>query len=350
MQTITCGTGRSYDIIVGRDIIDKSGELIRKVSQAKRAVIISDTNVAPIYADRVAGSLYSAGFEPARACFKAGEKSKNLNIISEFYSIFSDAGITRDDIIIALGGGVTGDMAGFAAATWLRGVDFVQIPTSLLAQVDSSVGGKTGVDLPVGKNLVGAFWQPSLVICDIDTLKTLPEKYFTDGMAEIIKYGRILSKSLFEKLENFEINSILEDVISECISLKVDVVEKDERESDRRRLLNFGHTIGHAIEKLQKYEGLTHGQAVAVGMAYITKAGEIAGVTAPDTYARLVNLLQQYSLPIEVKGITNKQLCTAAMNDKKCTGNSINLVLLKEIGCAFIERMGFTEFEGFIGL
>jgi len=271
MKTVFVKTGRPYEILIEHGILDNAGEYIRPLTKAVRAVIISDTNVSPIYSERVKNSLEKSGFETSVFVFEAGESSKRLSTIEKMYTHLFEHNITRTDIIVALGGGVTGDMAGFAAATYLRGIDFVQIPTSLLAQVDSSVGGKTAVDLPAGKNLVGAFWQPILVLIDSDTLNTLPEKFFKDGLGEVVKYGCIRSKSLFERLENENAKDFIDDIIFECVSIKRDVVERDERDTGERAILNFGHTLGHALEKLNGYTNLTHGEAVAAGSAIITR-------------------------------------------------------------------------------
>ena len=299
MKTVEVKTGRPYNILIEHGIIDHAGEYIRPLTKAIRAVIISDTNVSPIYSQRVKNSLENNGFETSVFVFQAGESSKRLSTIEKMYTHLFEHNITRTDIIIALGGGVTGDMAGFAAATYLRGIDFVQIPTSLLAQVDSSVGGKTAVDLPTGKNLVGAFWQPILVLIDSDTLDTLPEKFFKDGLGEVVKYGCIRSESLFERLENENAKDFIDDIIFECVSIKRDVVEHDEHDTGERAILNFGHTLGHALEKLNNYENLTHGEAVSAGSAIITRISENNGLTAKGTAQRLENLLKKYELPIK---------------------------------------------------
>ena len=225
MKKVEVKTGRPYNIYIEHGIISDAGKYVREVTKAIRAVIVSDSNVAPIYAQKVENSLKENGFETSLFVFEAGEERKRLSTIEQMYMHFFEHNMTRSDIIVALGGGVTGDMAGFAAASYLRGIDFVQIPTSLLSQVDSSVGGKTGVDLPTGKNLVGAFWQPSVVLIDPDTLNTLPQKFFNDGMGEVIKYGCIRSPELFEKLGNQNARDIIDEIIFECVSIKRDVVE-----------------------------------------------------------------------------------------------------------------------------
>ena len=349
MKEIFVKTGRPYNILIEHDILDKSGEYIRPLTKAVRAVIVSDTNVSPIYSQRVKNSLENNGFETSVFVFQAGESSKRLSTIEKMYTHLFEHNITRTDIIIALGGGVTGDMAGFAAATYLRGIDFVQIPTSLLAQVDSSVGGKTAVDLPTGKNLVGAFWQPILVLIDSDTLDTLPEKFFKDGLGEVVKYGCIRSESLFERLENENAKDFIDDIIFECVSIKRDVVEHDERDTGERAILNFGHTLGHALEKLNNYENLTHGEAVSAGSAIITRMSENNGLTAKGTAQRLENLLKKYELPINAD-FPLSDIISATRGDKKSTGTSIKFVFLKEIGNCFVQKIDTADFGEFFGV
>lgn len=347
MRTLKVETGRPYDIIIKNGIIDNCGEFIKKVSKAMRVAVISDTNVFPIYGDKVVNSLTNSGYQVCSFTFEAGEKSKNLTTISKMYDFLAENHITRTDLIVALGGGVTGDMAGFAAASYLRGIDFVQIPTSLLAQVDSSVGGKTGVDIGAGKNLVGAFWQPVLVLIDSNTLNTLPQYYFEDGMAEVIKYGCIKDKSLFDKLEKVNAADCIDDIIYNCVAIKRDVVSRDEREKGERALLNFGHTLGHALEKINNFTSLSHGQAVAIGMCMITKASEKAGLTEKGSAKRIENLCKKYNLPTYSE-ISKTEIARAASSDKKTNGSSIKLALLKEIGESYLEKIEISELEDFI--
>ncbi|MFQ9951089.1 MAG: 3-dehydroquinate synthase, partial [Clostridium sp.] len=262
-------------------------------------------------------------------------------------SEFVDRGLTRTDFVVALGGGVTGDMAGFAAASYLRGVPFIQIPTSLLAQIDSSVGGKTGVDLPQGKNLIGAFWQPSLVLIDPDTLSTLPEHFFADGMGEAIKYGCIRSQSLLERLERENAKDFLEDMIRECVDCKRVIVEHDEKEKGERMLLNFGHTLGHALEKVYGYQKLSHGEAVGIGMVLMTQASERAGITKPGTARRIANVLARYQLPVSDPA-PMADLVKAACSDKKSAGSSIRLVLLSSIGESLIHTVPHAQLLEFL--
>ena len=336
MKKVHVNTGKPYDIFIERGITKNCGEYIRNVSKAKKAMIISDTNVSPIYGERVKKSLSEFGFDTFSFVFEAGEQSKRLDTIYSMYSELIDNAFTRSDIIVALGGGVTGDMAGFAAATYLRGIDFVQIPTSLLSQVDSSVGGKTGVDIPQGKNLVGAFWQPSAVLIDPDTLDTLTPHFFADGMGEVIKYGCIKSTELFDILESCDnIKSIIDDIIYRCVSIKRDVVERDETDKGERALLNFGHTLGHAIEKEHNFQEISHGQAVAVGMVMITKASEEKGISEKGTANRISELCRKYNLPVSDR-ISLKSIVKSSFSDKKSTGSSISLVVLDRIGSSRI--------------
>ena len=349
MRTIHVNTGRPYDIFIERGIIDNCGEYVKKLSQAQKVTVITDTNVAPHYKWKVFNSLESAGFQVTSHIFNAGEESKTLDTIAEMYNTLAKFKMSRKDVIVALGGGVAGDMAGFAAATYLRGIDFIQIPTSLLAQVDSSVGGKTGVDLSFGKNLVGAFHQPIAVLIDPDTLNTLPDYYLSDGMAEVIKYGCIKDKDLFENLETQSAYDHIEDIIERCVSIKRDVVSRDEKEKGERMHLNFGHTLGHAIEKIYNYTGISHGRAVAIGMVLITRASEKAGITEAGTAEKIENLCHKYDLPTRTdKEISFAEAAQAAAGDKKTTGNEINLVLLKKIGESYTQKKKLDELEDFI--
>ena len=349
MKTIEVKTGRPYNIYIEHGIIKNAGKFVRDVSKAVRAVIISDSNVAPIYADIVENSLKENGFETSMFVFEAGEERKRLATIAKMYEHFFEHSITRTDIIVALGGGVTGDMAGFAAASYLRGIDFVQIPTSLLSQVDSSVGGKTGVDLPTGKNLVGAFWQPNVVLIDPDTLDTLPQKFFNDGMGEVIKYGCIRSKSLFERLERENAKGIIDDIIYECISIKRDVVENDERDTGERAILNFGHTFGHALEKLHNYSGITHGEAVAVGALTLTKITEEKNITANGVSEKISTLLKKYNMPTETE-FSLTDIVKATKGDKKSSGKSLNFIFIRDIGECFINKIENDKIPEFFGI
>ena len=347
MKTVHVHTGRPYDIFIERGVIDSCGAVIRRLSKAEKVTVVTDTNVAPHYQWRVLNALAAQDLQTNTFIFPAGEESKHLGTVSALYKTLADFRMTRRDVIVALGGGVCGDMAGFAAATYLRGIDFIQIPTSLLAQVDSSVGGKTGVDLPQGKNLVGAFHQPIAVLIDPDTLNTLPDKFIADGMGEVIKYGCIKDAAFFSFLEREDALSNIEDVIETCVSVKRDVVSRDEREAGERMLLNFGHTLGHAIEKLYGFTGITHGMAVAVGMVMMARAGEMHGVTEAGTAERIVRLCEKYGLPTSDPAALS-DIAEAAKGDKKTAGSNINLVLLRKLGESFIHPLPVSELEAFL--
>ena len=346
MRSLRVNVGKGYEILIEKGIISSCGDYIKNVSKAKKVCLISDTNVYPIYKDKVIKSLEENGFEVIKYVFEAGEGSKTIQTVIEMVEFMAENALTRNDLVVVLGGGVCGDMAGFAASIYLRGIEFAQIPTSLLAQVDSSVGGKTAVDLPQGKNLCGAFHQPCIVLIDPDTLNTLTPEYFSDGMAEAIKMGCIKSSSLFEKIENEDAKEIIDDIIFECVSLKATVVENDEKEKGERALLNFGHTAGHAIEKLHNFTTISHGEAVGIGMVIVSKAGEANGITEKGTADRIIKVLQKYNLKIK-DNHSLTDIITAMNSDKKRTGTAINFILLYSIGESFINPINNEEIEKF---
>lgn len=348
-KIIHVNAGVAYDVIIERNLLGRCGELIKNVlPKAQRALIISDSNVAPLYADKVKASLESAGYMTFVHTFPAGEDNKRLAEIEQMYAAMAAAELSRTDFAVALGGGVTGDMCGFAAATYLRGIKFVQIPTTILSQNDSSVGGKTGIDLECGKNLVGSFHQPCLVLADADTLDTLPQRYITDGFGEIIKHGCIKSAELFELIENHGADmNMIEDLTARSIEIKSGVVERDERESGERMLLNFGHTLGHAIEKCCNFTGYAHGEAVGIGMLMMTRASETAGLTQQGTSDRIEAVLKKCNMPTTC-GFSYEEICAAAMLDKKRRNDSINIVLLKSIGDSFIYNVKCADLLGFV--
>ena len=279
MRKICVNTRNSYEIIVQKGIFEHCSEVIANFFNSRNTVIVTDETVYRIYGKIFEDKLLKEGFKIGFFVLKDGEKSKNLNNLSLLYEFLSESEITRDDFIIAFGGGIVGDLAGFAAASFLRGISFVQIPTTLVAQVDSSIGGKTAVNIGSGKNLVGAFHQPSLVICDSNLLSTLNSKTFFDGMGEVIKYAVAFSESLFDKLSQANIYDILEEVIFDCIICKKNIVENDEHDFANRMRLNFGHTVGHAIEKYNNYINISHGQAVSIGMVYVIQQGDKLVIT-----------------------------------------------------------------------
>mgnify|MGYP005770241933 FL=1 len=353
MMEMTVHTSTPYQILIARGCLDETGPRAAKLFRANgKAMIVSDSNVMPLYGDRVEKSLEAAGITCFRFTFPAGETSKRLSVIEQIYAALAENRFTRTDFLVALGGGVVGDMTGFAAATFLRGMGFVQIPTSLLAQVDSSVGGKTGVDLPQGKNLVGAFHQPRLVLIDPDTLGTLPPRYFADGMGEVIKYGCIRSRDLFDSLAQSRLtpdHPDLERVLYECVDIKRIVVEHDEHDTGERMILNFGHTLGHALEKLHNFEVLSHGEAVGIGMVLVTEAAERNGITPAGTVARIRSLLTLYGLPTEDPSIPLSDAVAATSVDKKSLGGSLNLVVLSELGNAVVHPVPKAEVPAFFG-
>lgn len=342
---ISVATSAPYSILIERGCLKRVGQCAAKLFPAgARAAVVSDSNVLPLYGKAVAASLRDAGFRVFSASFPAGEQSKRLSTVESLYSFFSESGLTRSDFAVALGGGVTGDIAGFAAATWLRGIRFLQIPTSLLAQIDSSVGGKTGVDIPQGKNLVGAFHQPALVLIDPDTLRTLPQAFFADGMGEAIKYGCIRDRPLFDRIRDTDVRTDIEPMIARCVDIKREVVERDEFDNGDRMLLNFGHTFGHALEKLHGYHGLTHGAGVGIGMVMMSRLGEAAGLTKPGTADEIASVLQEYNLPVSDR-FNLDRLTEATLPDKKGRGDEITLILLRKIGDGFLYRVPREKFR-----
>ena len=347
MKVINVKASQSYDVIVGSELIEKAPDYLNNVLKSRRTVIVSDDNVYPLHGIKLKNALSAAGFDVHEFVFTHGEQSKSHTTLLELYSFLAEHNITRQDSILALGGGVTGDLTGFAAASYLRGIDYVQIPTSLLAQIDSSVGGKTAVDIPAGKNLVGAFKQPKLVLADIDTLATLPEVFFNDGMGEAVKYGMIWSEKLFELIESGHVKDRLEEMITACIDIKREVVETDEFDTGLRMTLNFGHTLGHSIEKTQNFCGLSHGQAVAVGMYLITKAAEKHGMIVSPISDRLKACLETNKLPWSVD-IPAGTLFENSINDKKRFADDINIIVCRTVGKAEIVKMPISEYKNLI--
>ena len=348
MKKLTVNVNPKYDILIEKGLLSKAGELVKTVLTGKKLALISDTNVYPLYGESVKASLEAQGYAVYEYVFRAGEVSKKPQTVLDMVEFMADKGMTRGDGVVALGGGVCGDMAGFAASIFLRGIDFVQIPTTLLSQVDSSVGGKTGVDLPQGKNLCGAFHQPRLVIIDPNVLDTLTDHFFADGMGEVIKYGCIKSPSLFARLENENPKDFIEDLIFESVDTKRIVVENDEKEHGERALLNFGHTCGHAIEKLWNFETVSHGEAVGIGMVMIAKAGENIGITEQGTADRIKTLLEKYSMKTE--DIHSVAEIISAMNaDKKRTDTGIKFAMISKIGESFIKSVPMEDIPKMFG-
>lgn len=346
MKRIKVRTSHPYEVIIERGGINKCGEYISFVTRSRKAAVITDNIVGDIYLKTVTDSLEKNGFECTSFVFPNGEQSKNLINLGNIFDFLSESNITRSDVIVALGGGVVGDITGFAAASFLRGVDYVQIPTTLLAQIDSSVGGKTAIDIPGGKNLVGAFKQPALVICDSDTLKTLTKEILSDGMAEAVKYGMIRDKKLFELIESHDLNTIdnvMDEMVYTCIDIKRDVVEHDEFDNSERMILNFGHTLGHALEGWHNYTNFTHGMGVAAGMCMITKK-----LCSAEIYNRLEKCLKNYKLPTDTD-IPMSELLPYCSKDKKRNSGSLSYIICNEIGKADIVKVSVDEFYRLMG-
>lgn len=345
MKTIHVKASAEYDVIAADGILSDLGKYVRDISQVCRAALISDDKVFSLYGETAVKSLESAGFDTCVHTFANGEKSKNFAELEKILNFLAENKITRTDIVIALGGGVTGDMAGFASAIYLRGIRFIQVPTTLLAAVDASVGGKTAVDLACGKNLAGAFHQPAMVLCDTDTFKTLGNIELADGISEAIKCGMINDKPLFDMLYGGKCVDY-EEIIYHAVNVKRNVVEEDEFDTGSRQLLNFGHTLGHAIEKCSNF-AVSHGHAVAIGMAVFTKAAEKTGFCESGTYAQLCTALDNNNLPTECE-FSAEELIDTMLSDKKRAGNEITLVLPKKIGECVLHKIQVSALEDFI--
>ena len=330
MKTVTVRASTTYEVKIGSCILSALGSEVKAICKASKACIISDSNVFPLYGSAAVESLCDAGMDVVSFVFSAGEQSKNGETYLELMNFLAENQLTRCDCLIALGGGVVGDLTGFAAATYLRGIPYIQVPTTLLAAVDSSVGGKTAIDLPAGKNLCGAFYPPCLVLCDIDTLNTLPEEIFRDGCAEVIKYGVLYDEDLFDMLSQKGLSFCRENVIARCVELKRNVVAEDEFDKGERMKLNLGHTVGHGIEAQSGYS-LSHGKAVAIGMAIVARSAAKSGICTTETAERIQNTLRLFGLPIRTEYNANS-LYESALSDKKRNGNTVNLIVPAAIG------------------
>lgn len=350
-------SSRSYDILIEYGLLDSIGQRIREkfcnTCSNKKTAIITDTNVGKLYAERLVNSLKKEGFTTSVITIEPGESSKSFEVLQRVCNELLKFGLNRNDFIVALGGGVVGDLGGFAASILLRGVPYIQVPTSLLSQIDSSIGGKVAINTDYGKNLLGSFYQPAAVFIDPELLGTLNEKYLYDGMAEVIKYGAIKDRHLFSELLSFksveELMDNMENIIYTCCSIKKELVEKDETDRGERMILNFGHTIGHAIEKYFGYGTYTHGEAVAAGMYIITKNSEALGMTQKGTSSSIKEMLDKYHLPHDVSYESHKIKETVLL-DKKNMNGTINLVLLESIGCGYIKKVDTSELNNFIYL
>jgi 3-dehydroquinate synthase len=343
MKELTVGLGeRSYPILIQKGLLDRIGGELQKNSFAKRYGIIADDKVAALFGERLLVSLQKSEINAELITFPRGEESKNLSTIAALTSTLARHGFDRKDGLLALGGGVTGDITGFLASCYMRGIPFAQVPTTLLAQVDSSVGGKTGVDIPEGKNLVGTFYQPKAVFVDSQVLRDLPRSELLNGLAEVIKYGVIYDRDFFKFLEMSRKNildldlQVLEDVIARCCKIKAAVVESDEKESDFRRILNFGHTIGHAVEAVSGYS-LAHGSAVAMGMVAVAELAVLKGILDNKEKERLKKLLLEFGLPVAIpQEYDRKRIQELLLSDKKTIGGRIFFVLPTIIGKVMI--------------
>lgn len=324
------GTNGVSEIHIENGLLSRAAAVIGETFSPSRIHIVSDSTVAPLYLQKLEQQFT---LPVTHTVIPAGEEHKRLSTVEGIYHDLLANGMTRKDLIIALGGGVVGDITGFAAATFLRGVSLCQIPTTLLAQVDSSVGGKTGVDMPEGKNLVGAFYQPRLVLIDPSVLTTLPEQTFADGMAEVVKYGYISNRDILDMVSAPDYKQNIESIICECVKIKRDVVTIDEHDTGLRMILNFGHTIGHAAEKLGNYVDLTHGQAVAVGMVAAMRLSAMLG--NEDLTGRLIEILKHIGLPTELK-YDREDIYRSLLSDKKKFGATVNFILVREPGRAEI--------------
>ncbi|MGI6195320.1 MAG: 3-dehydroquinate synthase [Eubacteriales bacterium] len=348
-REIYVNTGGGYKVTVGAGLIDRCGELLRPVLTGDTVMLITDTSVAPLYLKRATSSLTNAGFRVVPYVIPAGETSKNMAVITSLLELFANSGLTRSDAVVSLGGGVVGDTAGFAAGVYMRGVAFVQIPTTLLASVDASVGGKTGVDLSAGKNLAGVFHQPKTVLCDVLCLDTLPSEVFADGVAEVIKTGILSGEELFSHCESrIDKSDNIISIIEKCVIYKAKIVEEDERDSGRRKLLNLGHTVGHAIERLSGYT-TSHGYAVARGIAVISRAAAALGQLGATELDRIISALEANSLPTTTE-YTATELAAAATSDKKRKGGTLTLVMPRGIGDCVLIDYPVDELEGIFSL
>mgnify|MGYP003292729636 CR=1 FL=1 len=346
MITIEVKASRAYNVLIGSGLLPTLGQRIKEIKKVQKVALVSDSNVFPLYGGSVTASLEQAGFKVVSFVFPAGEESKNAQTYLELLNFLAENQLTRSDCLVALGGGVVGDLTGFAAATYLRGIPYVQVPTTLLAAVDSSVGGKTAIDLPLGKNLVGAFNQPALVLCDIDTLNTLPEDIFRDGCAEVIKYGVLYDPELFAHLSEKGIDFQREAVIARCVELKRNVVMEDEFDTGARMRLNLGHTIGHGVEAQSNY-AIAHGKAVAIGMCIVARAAANCGYCAVEVRDQIIQTVATFGLPTKTD-YTAQALFTSALSDKKRSGGHVDLIVPYGIGDCRILPMELSEIQSFI--
>jgi len=348
MKTVMINApSKTYAVRIGGGLLARAGKLAAKVLTPSKALIVTDSAVDALYSETLACSLQSAGFDTAKYVFLAGEKSKGAQTLIALLNFMAQSRMTRTDAVFALGGGVAGDLAGLAAALYMRGTGLVQVPTTLLAAVDSSVGGKTAIDLDAGKNLAGAFYQPDLVICDTDTLSTLPESEFANGAAEVVKYAVIRDTAILKALRR-PCDTHIGEIIAACVRIKRDVICADERDTGERRVLNFGHTFGHAVEKCSGYT-VPHGSAVAIGMVLITAASVKKGLCEKSCLADLISMLKNYSLPISTT-YGESELFDAVLSDKKRTDGRLTLVIPRGMGNCGLYGATLPEAREFLKL
>ena len=346
MKTVTISASKTYEIKIGDGLLNLIGQEVSMLGRASRVCIVSDSNVFPLYGQVVTESLEAAGFLVSKFVFPAGEASKNAETFLALLNALAKMQLSRSDVIVALGGGVVGDLAGFAAACYLRGIRFVQVPTTLLAAVDSSVGGKTAIDLDAGKNLAGAFHQPSLVLCDTQTLQTLPQEVFRDGCAEVIKYAVLYDPELFALLSRDGLSFHREDVITRCILWKCQVVMEDEFDTGSRMKLNLGHTIGHGVEAKSDFT-VSHGTAIGIGMAIVTRSAAASGFCSQACCDQLIHILNLFGLPDHTV-FSAEDLYTYTLSDKKRRSGTVSLIVPKTIGCCEIVPTPIEELKSFI--
>ncbi len=346
MKTITVNASKTYAVKIGSGLLPTLGQEVKALCRASKAAVVSDSNVFPLYGETAVSSLKNAGFEVVTYVFSAGEESKNGTVYLDLLNFLAENHLTRSDCLIALGGGVVGDLTGFTAATYLRGIDYIQVPTTLLAAVDSSVGGKTAIDLPAGKNLCGAFCQPRLVLCGFDTLDTLTEEVVQDGCAEVIKYGILYDPDLFAHLRKMGLSFHREDVIARCVESKRNVVMEDEFDTGARMKLNLGHTVGHGVEAQSQFT-VSHGRAVAIGMAIVARAAAKNGLCSPSVRDQIIQTISLFGLPTDT-GYPAETLYTSALSDKKRSGGTVNLIIPAAIGDCRISPTPVNELKSFI--
>lgn len=346
MTTVTVNASRSYDIHIGKGLLSSLGQEAAKLGKAQTVCIVSESNVYPLHGAAAEESLKKAGFHVVSYVFPAGEASKNGENFLALLNFLAEQQLTRSDLIVALGGGVVGDLAGFAASAYRRGIRFIQVPTTLLSAVDSSVGGKTAIDLPAGKNMAGSFYQPSLVLCDTETLNTLPQDVFRDGCAEVIKYGVIYDRNFFHYLSETGIGFDREKVIQRCVELKRDVVMEDEFDTGARMKLNLGHTIGHGVEAKSQFS-LSHGKSVAIGLAIISRYAASCGMLSGKDCMDIIDTLKQFGLPTTTAYDT-AELAAYTLSDKKRSGRTVSLIVPREIGVCDIIPTPVDKLESVI--